>query len=185
MSAARTSTLPAGRDDADRARQLAVMKRRAAGALVVVTAAFLTTLPFDGTTAEYVRAAAEASMVGGLADWFAVTALFRHPLGLPIPHTAVIPERKDQFGQTLGDFVQRNFLSSDTIAERVRTARVAERAAAWLADPANAELVAARVADAAAWGLDLVEDDDVHVAIESVVRRQADAMNLAPLPQLG
>jgi uncharacterized membrane-anchored protein YjiN (DUF445 family) len=175
------STLPAGRDDAEKARQLAVMKRRATGALVVVTAVFLGTLPFDGTTAEYVRAAAEASMVGGLADWFAVTALFRHPLGLPIPHTAVIPERKDQFGQTLGEFVQRNFLSSETLGERVRTARVAERAAAWLADQDNAETVAARLADAAAWGLDLVEDDDVHVALESVVRRQAEAVHLAPL----
>jgi uncharacterized membrane-anchored protein YjiN (DUF445 family) len=175
------SSLPAGRDDAERARQLAVMKRRATGALVAVTAAFLVTLSFDGTTAEYARAAAEASMVGGLADWFAVTALFRHPLGLPIPHTAVIPERKDQFGQTLGQFVQSNFLSSDTLGERVRSARVVERAAAWLADPANAETVAGRLADAGVWALDLVEDDDVHVALESVVRRQADALPLAPL----
>jgi uncharacterized membrane-anchored protein YjiN (DUF445 family) len=175
------SSFPAGPDDEVKTQQLAVMKRRATGALVAVTAVFLATLPFDGTTAEYVRAAAEASMVGGLADWFAVTALFRHPLGLPIPHTAVIPERKDQFGLTLGEFVQRNFLSSETIAERVGTARVAERAAAWLADPRHAEDVAARVADAAAWGIDLVEDDDVHVALESVLRRQAEATNLAPL----
>ena len=175
------SSFPAGPDDETKAQQLAVMKRRATGALVAVTAVFLATLPFDGTTAEYVRAAAEASMVGGLADWFAVTALFRHPLGLPIPHTAVIPERKDQFGLTLGEFVQRNFLSSETIGERVRTARVAERAAAWLADPRHAEDVAARVADAAAWGIDLVEDDDVHVVLESVLRRQAEATNLAPL----
>jgi len=173
--------LPAGTDDAVKVQQLAVMKRRATGALVVVTVVFLASLLFDGTWAEYLRAAAEASMVGGLADWFAVTALFRHPLGLPIPHTAVIPERKDQFGQTLGDFVQRNFLSSDTIGERVRTARVAERAAAWLADPGNAANVAGRLADAAAWGIDLVEDDEVHVAIEHVVRRQAEATRLAPL----
>ena len=175
------SSFPSAPDDAVKAQQLAIMKRRATGALVAVTAVFLATLAFDGTIAEYVRAAAEASMVGGLADWFAVTALFRHPLGLPIPHTAVIPERKDQFGLTLGEFVQRNFLSPDTLGERVRTARVADRAAAWLADPAHAEDVAARLADAAAWGIDLVEDDDVHVALESVLRRQAEAMNLAPL----
>jgi uncharacterized membrane-anchored protein YjiN (DUF445 family) len=175
------STFPAGPDDAVKAQQLAIMKRRATGALVVVTTVFFVTLLFDGTTAEYVRATAEAAMVGGLADWFAVTALFRHPLGLPIPHTAVIPERKDQFGLTLGEFVQRNFLSSETLGERVRTARVAERASAWLADPDNAAAIAGRLADAAAWGIDLVEDDEVHVAIESVVRRQADAMQLAPL----
>jgi uncharacterized membrane-anchored protein YjiN (DUF445 family) len=175
------STFPAGPDDAVKAQQLAVMKRRATGALVAVTLVFLLSLLFDGTWAEYLRAAAEASMVGGLADWFAVTALFRHPLGLPIPHTAVIPERKDQFGLTLGEFVQRNFLSSDTLGERVRTARVADRVAAWLADPGNAANVAGRLADAAAWGIDLVEDDDVHVALESVVRRQADNTRLAPL----
>ena len=179
--AATPSTFPAGPEDAAKAEQLRAMKRRATGALVAVTVVFLLTLLFDGTWAEYVRAAAEASMVGGLADWFAVTALFRHPLGLPIPHTAVIPERKDQFGQTLGEFVQRNFLSSETIGERVRTARVADRAAAWLADPGNAANVAGRLADAAAWGIDLVEDDDVQVALEHVVRRQAEATRLAPL----
>jgi uncharacterized membrane-anchored protein YjiN (DUF445 family) len=175
------STFPAGPDDAVRAQQLAVMKRRATGALVAVTVVFLVSLLFDGTWAEYLRAAAEASMVGGLADWFAVTALFRHPLGLPIPHTAVIPERKDQFGQTLGEFVQRNFLSSETIAERVRNGRVTDRGAAWLAEPDHAAAVAGRLADAAAWGIDLVEDDDVHVAIEQVLRRQAETTNLAPL----
>jgi uncharacterized membrane-anchored protein YjiN (DUF445 family) len=176
-----SSTFPASADELVKAQQLAVMKRRATGALVVVTAVFLASLPFSGTWAEYLRAAAEASMVGGLADWFAVTALFRHPLGLPIPHTAVIPERKDQFGQTLGEFVQRNFLSPETIGERVRTARIADRAAAWLADPEHAANVAGRLADAAAWGIDLVEDEDVHVALEHIVRRQAEATRLAPL----
>jgi uncharacterized membrane-anchored protein YjiN (DUF445 family) len=175
------SGFPTGPDDAVKLQQLARAKRQATGALVVVTIGFLATLPFEGTAIEYLRAAAEASMVGGLADWFAVTALFRHPLGIPIPHTAVIPERKDQFGLTLGEFVQRNFLSSDTIAERVRTSRIADRAAAWLADPANADKVAARIADAAAWGVDLVEDEEVHVAIDSIVRRQAERTQLAPI----
>ena len=69
-------------------------------------------------------------MVGGLADWFAVTALFRHPLGIPIPHTAIIPERKDQFGETLGDFIQDSFLTPDTIVARVRAANVSTRVAA-------------------------------------------------------
>jgi len=175
------SGFPTGPDDAAKLQQLARAKRQATAALLVVTACFLATLPFAGTPVEYLRAAAEASMVGGLADWFAVTALFRHPLGIPIPHTAVIPERKDQFGLTLGEFVQRNFLSSDTIAERVRTSRLADRAAAWLADPGNAANVAGRIADAAAWGVDLIEDDEVHVAIESIVRRQAERTQLAPI----
>ena len=77
-------------------------------------------------------------MVGGVADWFAVTALFRRPLGLPIPHTALIVERKDQFAATLGQFVQENFLNADVLAERLRSARLVPRLAAWLADDANA-----------------------------------------------
>ena len=78
--------------------------------------------PQQGLTGapELAQAMAEASMVGGLADWFAVVALFRHPLGLPIPHTAIITERKEQFGETLGEFIQDSFLTPDTVAERVR-----------------------------------------------------------------
>jgi uncharacterized membrane-anchored protein YjiN (DUF445 family) len=108
-------------------------------------------------------------LVGGLADWFAVTALFRHPLGLPIPHTAIIRERKDQFGETLGRFVQENFLSHDVIAERLRAARVADRAAAWLATPANADRVARRGLAVLADGLDLVDDADVHRLLDEEV----------------
>src|SRR5262249_27790268 len=86
----------------------------------------------------YVQAAAEASMVGGVADWFAVTALFRRPLGLPIPHTALIVERKDQFAATLGQFVQENFLNADVLAERIRSAGLLPRPAAWLAGGGHA-----------------------------------------------
>src|SRR4051812_42502703 len=133
------------RGDAERRAALRTMKRRASAFLVVVTGAFLALVlagDRDQTWVQYALAAAEGSMVGGLADWFAVTALFRHPLGLPIPHTAIIRERKDQFGETLGAFVQENFLSGDVVAERVRSSRVVERAAAWLATPASAERVA-------------------------------------------
>ena len=108
------SRAPSGRPSrptpALRRAQLARMRRRATGLLVVATAV-LRRAPAvgagDGAGPGYAIAAVEAAMVGGLADWFAVTALFRHPLGMPIPHTAVIPERKDQFGETLGDFVQQ------------------------------------------------------------------------------
>jgi len=90
--------------DPARARLLVVTKRRATGLLGLMVAVFLAAvlLGEDRGLLGFVRAGAEASLVGGLADWFAVTALFRHPLGLPIPHTAVIPERKDQFGRTSG-----------------------------------------------------------------------------------
>ena len=88
-------------------------------------------------------------MVGGVADWFAVTALFRHPLGLPIPHTAVIVERKDRFAATLGQFVQENFLNADVLTERLRAAKVVPRLAAWLADEDNAARFAGHAADLA------------------------------------
>src|SRR5437667_3784883 len=134
------SSPPPVREEALRLHQLQVMKRRATALLVVMTGVFVVITVFGhdrGGWVGYARALAEASMIGGLADWFAVTALFHRPLGLPIPHTAVIAERKDQFGETLGSFVQENFLSPDTITDRIGTAQVATRAADWLSDPAN------------------------------------------------
>src|SRR5881275_1744886 len=100
-------------DDAVRQAQLDAMKRQAtdllalAGVVVVGASLYEARYPWLG----YVRATAEASLVGGIANWFAVTALFRHPLGLPIPHTAIVPARKDRIGRSLGNFVQRNFLA--------------------------------------------------------------------------
>src|SRR2546421_12037161 len=107
-----------------RPRRVPAARRRATALLVGATALFVavTAVGAHGTLLGYVQAAAEASMVGGIADWFAVTALFRRPLGLPIPHTALIVERKGQFAATLGQFVQENFLNADVLAERIRSA---------------------------------------------------------------
>src|SRR2546423_14026856 len=91
---------PPVKEEAARGRQLRVMKRRATALLILMTAVFVVVIVLGherGGWVGYLRAAAEASMIGGLADWFAVTALFHHPLGIPIPHTAVIAQRKDQF----------------------------------------------------------------------------------------
>ncbi|HEU0067625.1 MAG TPA: DUF445 domain-containing protein [Sphingomonas sp.] len=85
----------------------------------------------------FVRAFAEAAMVGGMADWFAVTALFRHPLGLPIPHTAIVPRNKDRIGDTLAQFLRDNFLVPSVVARRMRRMDVAAAAARWLTDPAE------------------------------------------------
>ena len=87
----------------------------------------------------WLRAFAEASMVGGLADWFAVTALFRRPLGLPIPHTAIIPEQKDRLGDTLAQFMKDNFLKPQVVARRLDDADLAGAIARWLAAPPAAE----------------------------------------------
>ena len=173
---------PTASEHARRAR-LALMRRRATTLLVAVTVGFLVVILFapDAGWVGYVQAMLEASMVGALADWFAVTALFRHPLGIPVPHTAIIPERKDQFGETLGEFVQSSFLTPEIITERVRAARVADRLAAWMAVPANAERVAGHLADALVTAADVVEDEDVQRAIEQAVRTRVEAMPLAPL----
>jgi uncharacterized membrane-anchored protein YjiN (DUF445 family) len=161
------------------------MQRRATALLVVVAAAFVALValgdPDRSTAIAYALAAAEGSLVGGLADWFAVTALFRRPLGLPIPHTAIIRERKDQFGETLGSFVQENFLSPDVVTERVRGARVGARIAAWLQDPANASTVGRTALDGVAAALDLVGDDDVHRLVHDELDRAVRAVPVATL----
>jgi uncharacterized membrane-anchored protein YjiN (DUF445 family) len=169
--------------DLDRRRLLARGRRRATGLLVVVAAVYVALQVWDseGTAAGYLEATAAAGLVGGLADWFAVTALFRRPLRLPIPHTAIIVERKDAFGQTLGGFVQTSFLTPDIIAERVRAAAVVPRMAAWLSEPGNAARLARHAADAAVTAADLVRDDEVHGALEEAVRRRVEATPLAPL----
>ena len=109
----------------------------------------------------YVRAAAEAGMVGALADWFAVTALFKHPLGIPIPHTAIIKRKKDQLGEGLGTFVRENFMSAEVVSTKLRDADVAARTGKWLADQRNAERVAAEVSTVLRVLVEMLRDEDV------------------------
>jgi uncharacterized membrane-anchored protein YjiN (DUF445 family) len=166
-----------------RARRLAAARRRAAALLVGVTALFVavTAVGAHGTLLGYVQAGAEASMVGGVADWFAVTALFRRPLGLPIPHTALIVERKGQFAATLGQFVQENFLNADVLAERIRSARLVPRLAAWLADEANATRFAGHAADLVVNVAEALRDEDVQRVLTDELTRAVDAVEVAPL----
>jgi len=141
----------------------------------------VTAVGAHGILLGYVQAGAEASMVGGVADWFAVTALFRHPLGLPIPHTALIVERKDQFAATLGQFVQENFLNADVLAERIRSARLVPRLAAWLADEANAARFADRAADLVVTVAETLRDEDVQRVLTAELARAVDAVEVAPM----
>jgi uncharacterized membrane-anchored protein YjiN (DUF445 family) len=159
------------------------MRRRATGLLVVMTAVFLLArLAEEGGPGwvGYLRATAEAAMVGGLADWFAVTALFRHPLGVPIPHTAIIPSRKDQIGRSLGEFLQANFLSGPVVAERVLASRPSARIAEWLARPGSAATVARHAADAIAATVDAMDEGEVRGALEDVVVARLRKTPLAP-----
>lgn len=187
LSAVTGALAPPLREADRRARDLRVMKRRATTLLVVMAFAFVAIVVFgdDQGGWGYAQAAAEGSLVGGLADWFAVTALFRHPLGLPIPHTAVIRTRKDQFGATLGSFVQDNFLTPAAVLERVRAAAVPQRLAHWLAQPAHADRVAGHAADLAVALADAVRDEDVHQVFERELRRGIDRIPVAPLAARG
>ena len=114
------------------------MKVAATGLLVLMAALFFTTRAFENQYPwlGWVKAFAEAAMVGGLADWFAVTALFRHPLGLPIPHTAIIPRNKDRIGESLANFINENFLVPSVVARRMRNIDVAGAAGRFLRTPA-------------------------------------------------
>jgi uncharacterized membrane-anchored protein YjiN (DUF445 family) len=166
-----------------RARRLAAARRRATALLVAVTALFIavTAAGAHGTLIGYVQAGAEASMVGGVADWFAVTALFRRPLGLPIPHTALIVERKDQFAATLGQFVQENFLNADVLAERIRSANLVPRLAAWLTDDDNTARLAGHAADLVVTVAEALRDEEVQGVITAELTRVVTAVEVAPL----
>src|SRR3954447_25501593 len=131
-----TATLPRFRSEENRRRRL-VVTRRFAGALLAFATVIFVAVTLIGAHGwlGYVEAAAEASMVGGLADWFAVTALFRYPLGLTIPHTAIIPRKKDQIGEGLAGFVNEYFLTEEIVGERLAAAHVPQRIGVWLADP--------------------------------------------------
>jgi len=185
-----TATMPASPASAPghepvalRARRLAAARRRATALLAGVTALFVavTVAGVHGTFLGYVQAGAEAAMVGGVADWFAVTALFRRPLGLPIPHTALIVERKDQFAATLGQFVQENFLNAEVLTERIRSAGLVPRLAAWLADQANAARFAGHAADLVVTVAEALRDEDVQRVLTAELTRAIDAVEVAPL----
>ena len=166
-----------------RRHRLTVARRRATAVLGAVTVLFVvvSAVGAHGTALGYVQAAAEASMVGGLADWFAVTALFRRPLGLPIPHTALIVERKDQFAATLGQFVQENFLNADVLADRIRAADLVPRLTGWLADEASAARFAGRAADLVVTVVEALRDEGVQRVLTAELTRTVDSVEAAPL----
>ncbi|HEX7354133.1 MAG TPA: DUF445 domain-containing protein [Mycobacteriales bacterium] len=168
---------------AGRVRRLRRMKAGATALLLVAAALYVLTLEVHGGSRGawgYLRAASEAGMVGGLADWFAVTALFRRPLGLPIPHTAIIPTRKDDIGRSLEDFVGTNFLSEAVVRERVASAGAPARLGGWLADPAHAARVADETAVAVAAALRVLRDEDVQAVLGRAALSRLTAVSLGP-----
>jgi uncharacterized membrane-anchored protein YjiN (DUF445 family) len=178
-----TVPLTGSLDDPQRARDLTKMKRLATGLFLLAAAVFLVCVLVGdeaGAWVGYVRATAEASMVGALADWFAVTALFRHPMGLPIPHTAIIPRKKDQIGTSLGTFVQENFLTRHVVEERLDAVDVPGKLGAFLAAPGRAERLAGDAGAALGALSELIADDEVQQTVSAFVDRKLRETPAAP-----
>jgi uncharacterized membrane-anchored protein YjiN (DUF445 family) len=159
------------------------MKRLATGLLIVVSLTFVVAslgeqrAPWLG----FVRAMAEAAMVGAIADWFAVTALFRHPLGLPIPHTAIIPRRKDIIGASIGRFVQENFLVQEVIQGRLRSVNAAQQAARWIIEPTHSAQLAGLLTAGIGGVVEVLNDADVQALIERTVVGRIRSIRATPL----
>lgn len=170
-------------DERDRQADLDYMKRLASGLLAVVSIVFVAASFFERRYPwlGFVRAMAEAAMVGAVADWFAVTALFRHPLGLPIPHTAIIPRRKDSIGASIGRFVQENFLAEAVIRDHLRSMHIAQQAARWASQPASSARIA-RLLTAGVGGVaQVLNDADVQALIERGASAYIRSMRATPL----
>jgi uncharacterized membrane-anchored protein YjiN (DUF445 family) len=162
--------------EAEKARGLRKMKKVALSFLLGAAVIFLLTSWAISagwpSWLGYVRAAAEAGMVGALADWFAVTALFRYPMGIKIPHTAIIPNKKDQLGESLGEFVGSNFLAEQVVRDKLRRAQLASSLGGWLAKPENAGRVTAELATVLRGAITVLRDEDVQAVMEQALSKR-------------
>ena len=175
---------PVAFTEAERRARLRRMNLVATGLLVAMAVLFVVLLIFRAQLPAWVapiRAFAEAALVGGLADWFAVTALFRRPLGLPIPHTAIIPEQKERIGASLGRFVQQNFLAPDIVERHLSAVDLSGRALAWLDQPEHRRQVTDRLMSALPELLAALDSDEMERLVGRNVEAQLRSLNAAPL----
>lgn len=169
--------------EASQEHRLKAMKRLATGMLVLMAGIFIAShiyrplLPWLA----WVEAFAEAAMVGALADWFAVTALFRHPMGLPIPHTAIIPRRKDELGENLARFVRENFLINEALEPRLASLDAASRTGAWLAKAPNARRVSADAGAFLQWLLATLDSEALRDFLRDNLHLELRQLQVAPL----
>ena len=166
-----------------RLRDLRRMRLLATALLALMSAIFVATYAtkFELTWLAYLRAFAEAGMIGACADWFAVVALFRHPLGLPIPHTAIVPHNKERIGGAIGRFISNNFLSPKVLSTKIREVDPAGWMARWLSNPANANRVARRVSTSLPQIVRALPRDDINAFLARAARSGIEAIPAAPL----
>ena len=166
-----------------RLRDLRRMRLLATALLALMSAIFVATYvtKFEWTWLAYLRAFAEAGMIGACADWFAVVALFRHPLGLPIPHTAIVPHNKERIGGAIGRFISNNFLSPKVLSAKIREVDPAGWMARWLSNPANANRVARRVTTALPQIVRALPRDEINAFLARAARSGIEAIPAAPL----
>ncbi|WP_313450683.1 DUF445 domain-containing protein [Brevibacterium casei] len=170
-------------EDRERARGLRKMRRLALSLLILATLIFLSTNLFTDLSGVwgFIARGSEAAMIGAIADWFAVTALFRHPLGLPIPHTAIIPRKKDALGASLSAFVATNFLNAEAVSTKIRSLGVSRRAGEWLSRSANRDLVVDRAAGGLEYVLDRIDDEQIAALTRNVIIPRLVATKKSPV----
>jgi uncharacterized membrane-anchored protein YjiN (DUF445 family) len=176
------------KDDSEKVRLYAIMRRRATALLAAFAAIFVLTAVLGHLRPDIapfwvglVRATAEAAMVGGIADWFAVTALFRHPMGIPIPHTAIVAQRKDRIGRSLGNFVGNNFLAKEVIARQLAGMRLGERTAQWLSQPEHQARLARAIAGGVARAAESIPSDELRLTVHETLVGELRKAQVAPL----
>jgi uncharacterized membrane-anchored protein YjiN (DUF445 family) len=164
-------------------KKLTQMRLESGGILAIFTLAFFISKYYQGRypAAVIILAISEAAMVGGLADWFAVTALFRHPLGLPIPHTALIPNEKNNIGKNLGSYVQQNFLTAEVLIEKIREFNAAGTISKWMTDTEKVSKMTDQVIKYVPEILDKLSDDDINRFIKSNILIGLDNLDLNKL----
>lgn len=175
-------------DDARQRHRLKVMRRAATGLLLLMAGLFALAQANLGQHPAWawVRAFAEAAMVGAMADWFAVVALFRRPLGLPIWHTAILPNKKDEIARSLGEFVESHFVTVEAIVARIRSFDPATRLSQWLVQPQNADKLGKLLTAAARQILASVDDDQIRSLLRTAITKRLDAIELAgPVADFG
>jgi uncharacterized membrane-anchored protein YjiN (DUF445 family) len=177
-----TARVTSRRSDEVRRKRLRRNRLLATAMLTGMGAVFVATrmVPEPGFLTSLIQAGAEAGMVGGLADWFAITALFRHPLGVPIPHTAIIPTNKDRIGRTLGRFVEVNFLTPEVLFRKLRQLQVGRRVANWLAAPATAGLVAHSITSSLPHLIRSLRSRDLHEFLQRAFGEELRNSDVAP-----